>query len=245
MIGKEKLVFDASASPLSENDNVGAYLRASDGTLLTHTGGSLNANITNTVTVTATDFDIRDLSHVQDSVRIGDGTDFLAINADGSINVNADISVVNGHEKVEDAAHSSGDIGSYMLSVRQDTLAGSTDANGDYQSIKTDSVGALWARISQMPAPDAPNTAFNTDAVAVDDTAGGTQLIASPLASRKKLLIQNLGNRAIFIIESGQTIADGIRIAAGGNWEVEAGPAIDLYAITATGSADVRYFELA
>jgi len=39
------------------------------------------------VTVTATDLDIRDLTHVSDSVSIGDGTDLLAINADGSINV--------------------------------------------------------------------------------------------------------------------------------------------------------------
>lgn len=39
------------------------------------------------VTVSATDLDIRDLSHSQDSVKVGDGTDFLAVNADGSINV--------------------------------------------------------------------------------------------------------------------------------------------------------------
>ena len=39
------------------------------------------------ITVSATDLDIRDLSHSQDSIKIGDGTDFLAINADGSINV--------------------------------------------------------------------------------------------------------------------------------------------------------------
>jgi hypothetical protein len=41
-----------------------------------------------TITVTATDLDIRDLTHVSDSVKIGDGTDFLAVNTDGSINVN-------------------------------------------------------------------------------------------------------------------------------------------------------------
>lgn len=41
-------------------------------------GGSL--------TVDATDLDIRDLLHTQDSVKIGDGTDFLAVNTDGSIN---------------------------------------------------------------------------------------------------------------------------------------------------------------
>jgi hypothetical protein len=41
----------------------------------------------NPLDVSATDLDIRDLSHSQDSVKIGDGSDFLAINADGSINV--------------------------------------------------------------------------------------------------------------------------------------------------------------
>ena len=40
-----------------------------------------------TVTVTATDLDIRDLTHASDSVKVGDGTDFLAVNSDGSINV--------------------------------------------------------------------------------------------------------------------------------------------------------------
>ena len=41
----------------------------------------------NSITVDAVDLDIRDLSHSQDSVKVGDGTDFLAVNADGSINV--------------------------------------------------------------------------------------------------------------------------------------------------------------
>lgn len=39
------------------------------------------------VTVSATDLDVRDLTHVSDSVKIGDGTDFLAVNSDGSLNV--------------------------------------------------------------------------------------------------------------------------------------------------------------
>lgn len=38
-------------------------------------------------TVSATDLDIRDLSASSDSVKIGDGSDFLAVNADGSLNV--------------------------------------------------------------------------------------------------------------------------------------------------------------
>lgn len=41
----------------------------------------------NSITVDSTDLDIRDLTHVSDSIKIGDGTDFLAVNSDGSINV--------------------------------------------------------------------------------------------------------------------------------------------------------------
>lgn len=46
-----------------------------------------DVTVSNTVTVASTDLDIRDLTHVSDSVKIGDGTDFLAVNADGSVNV--------------------------------------------------------------------------------------------------------------------------------------------------------------
>ena len=55
----------------------------SDGvdTLAVNADGSLNA------TVTATDLDIRDLTHVSDSIKVGDGTDFVAVNADGSLNI--------------------------------------------------------------------------------------------------------------------------------------------------------------
>ena len=41
----------------------------------------------NTITVDALNLDIRDLTHVSDTVGIGDGTDLLGVNADGSINV--------------------------------------------------------------------------------------------------------------------------------------------------------------
>lgn len=41
----------------------------------------------NSITVDAVDLDVRDLTHVSDSVKVGDGTDLLAVNADGSINV--------------------------------------------------------------------------------------------------------------------------------------------------------------
>jgi hypothetical protein len=83
-----KLIFDTtSAATIADSHSVGAYLRASDGTLLTHTdvGGkkALDVRLAEGINVEV------DLSHVDDSVKVGDGTDFLAINNDGSIVVTA------------------------------------------------------------------------------------------------------------------------------------------------------------
>ena len=62
------------------------------GTVTTLTGITNDVNIAdggNSITVDAVDLDIRALDHVTigDSVRIGDGVETLAVNADGSINV--------------------------------------------------------------------------------------------------------------------------------------------------------------
>ena len=62
----------------------------------------------------AVDFDIRDLSHVSDSVKIGDGTEFLEINADGSINITD-----NGGSLTVDAV----DLDIRDLSASQDNVA--------------------------------------------------------------------------------------------------------------------------
>jgi hypothetical protein len=61
-----------------QNAGGGAAVNIQDG------GNSITVD--GSVTVSATDLDIRDLTHVSDSVKIGDGTDFLAVNNDGSIN---------------------------------------------------------------------------------------------------------------------------------------------------------------
>jgi hypothetical protein len=290
MITKGKLVFDATA--MDESDNTGAFLRASDGTLLTHTdvGGkkSLDVNVANTVTVTATDLDIRDLSAAQDNVAISDGTDVLAINADGSlnitdnggsltvdatdldirnldhaqddvaiaqggntmvvnadgsINVNADISVVNGSDKAEDAAHSSGDIGTYVLAVRQDSLASSVSADGDYASFKVNSVGALYVEVTK--AKPAAYTSILVSQNSVSTTA--ELVVASDLADRKKILVQNVsGNRTVYLGHANTvTSSNGIRLDAGANIELDLAAGVALYAITSAASADLRILEQA
>lgn len=73
---KDQLVFDVTdANTIADSDSVGAFLRSSDGTLLTHSdvGGkkALDVSIADGVNVEV------DLSHVDDSVRLGDGTNFF------------------------------------------------------------------------------------------------------------------------------------------------------------------------
>jgi hypothetical protein len=332
-LNKEQLILDTTA--LSESDNVGAYIRSSDGTLITHTNvggkdaldvnivndinvaiapgseikitdgtddlainadGSINAVVTATdldirnlafatdkvdvsgssvtvtaadldirdlafatdkvdvsgstvelgattlaalenITVSATDFDIRNLSAAQDNVAIANGANVLAVNADGSINVNADVSIVNGSDKLEDAAHASGDVGTYVLSVREDTLAVSTSASGDYQSFKTDALGRQYSNSAAQTAAFSAKT--------VNTTAGGTDLVTTDLPNRTKILIQNIGSKPIYIGNSGVTAATGIKVPAGASAEFEAGPQVNLFAITDSGSSDVRIMELA
>lgn len=245
MIGKEKLVFDTTAT-LSDNDNVGAYLRAADGTLITKTtdGSKERLDVANGAEAELGSAVAADQRANLAAVAVDPFGNLatLKVNADGELM--ADVSVTTGADKAEDAAHASGDIGSYVLSVRQDALASSTSADGDYQSMKTDSVGALWVRLSQGVALDSPNTAIAAAAVSVTDTE--TDIPSANLAARKKILLQNLGKSAIFVGPTGLDVTSGIRIAAGGNWEIEAGPGIEFKAIAESGkTCDVRVFEIA
>jgi len=132
------------------------------------------------ITVVATDLDIRDLSHSQDSVKIGDGTDFLAINADGSINA----------QFVE----------------------------GGYASWKT-----TKATVSNS----------------------SSQLVASALSGRVRIEIQNLGSADIYIKENNTSVLDGVKIPKGSSYEQALDNNATIYAITASGSSDVRIAEYA
>lgn len=52
--------------------------------------------------------------------------------------------------KAEDAVHSTGDTGVYMLAVRDDALAAHSGTDGDYESLHTTKNGALWTSPAAM-----------------------------------------------------------------------------------------------
>lgn len=248
----KKLVFDTTdVNTIADSDSVGAFLRASDGTLLTHTdvggkkaldvriaeginvevdldhtddsvtahqGGTWTIDsITNDVNVTATDLDIRDLSsatdsiaavqsgawdvsvnslpadidirdlsHTQDSIKVGDGTDLLAVEADGSINVN-------------------------VASIQDAALADTAIAN------------AAFSLASANLAQD---------------------LVASPLANRKYLYAYNNDNRTGYIGANGVTSANGFPVPPNAMVELRAGASIDIEFVSPKSGHDVRTLEL-
>ncbi len=68
----------------------------------------------------------------------------LAVDANGNLKVNVIAGSASATQFAEDAAHSSGDSGMEMLAVRQDTIANSTSADGDYGTLKINSVGRIY-----------------------------------------------------------------------------------------------------
>jgi len=312
-----KLVFDATdADTKAASSNVGAYLRAADGTLLTHTdvggkkaldvrvaeginvevdlnaaddsvaawlsdgagnaisstGGALHiSDGGGSLTVDATDFDIRDLSHTQDSVKIGDGTDFLAVNNDGSINAvvsatNLDIrDLAFATDKVDVSGSSvsiSGDVNVTQgtspwvvsatdLDIRDLTAASDSVAawtkDGSGNSIGS-TAGALNVNISSGSVTTSDAALANTAIKAVAETVTTSAALvvdgADELAARKYLFLYNNGSKEVFIGESGVTTSSGFPLPPGSALEARIGAAVDVYMISASGSQNVRTLQL-
>lgn len=111
-------------------------------------------------------------------VHITDGTDQLAVNADGSLNVTVTGGASN-TQFAEDTAHVTGDIGTEMLSVRRDTPVSGTSADGDYATINTDADGRLYVNIH-----DGGNSITVDGTVAVSSVAGTVTVAATDLDIR-------------------------------------------------------------
>jgi hypothetical protein len=112
-------------------------------------------------------------------VQGSDGTYRRNITTDAAGHLQVDVtSVVPGYGatnlgKREDDAHNSADTGVMVLAVRDDTLAATSGAEGDYECLHTNNNGALFTEI----CPGAPFTGFH-------DVAGGAhtdvELVAAP-----------------------------------------------------------------
>lgn len=242
MVGKEKLVLDTTA--LSDSDNVGAYLRDSNGALLTSTlisgKQALDVNI-----VAGPDDPVYDEDSAatngeklmavaavrQDALASSVDTDgdhaWLKLNARGAL-WSVPVGTV-----ADDAVDNENPI-----KVGSRALAGplAAVASGD----RADAISDLYRRIY---VNNGSNIAVKTTAVDVTDTAAS---LVTALGGRRQFMIQNLSNKEIYIGPATVATTDGWRIAAGAAFGIELGENVSLFAVAATaGPFAVRVLEVA
>lgn len=198
------MIFDTTdANTILDSDSVGAFIRSSDGTLLTHTdvGGkqSLDVNVANDISIA--------VSHVDDSIKIGDGTDFMEVNANGSINVEGS-----------------------DFDIRDLAFA-------------TDSVDVSGSSVTVNDAALADSAIIaGAEALSVASTA--QDVVGSPLANRKYLMIYNEDNRKMYVGQSGVTEANGFPVSPGSVLELRAGASVDVEYVSAKSGHKLRHLEL-
>ena len=262
--GGSSITVDASQLDIDDlnatDDAVAAWLNDGSGNAIGSTAGSLDVNITNSVlsiddnggsitvdgsvTVSATDLDIRDLTHVSDSVKIGDGTDFLAIAADGSIAVTD-----NGTTLSVDDGGGSLTVDATQLDI--DDLNATDDAvaawlNDGSGNAITSSAGALDVNIQSSDIEidvedDLADTAIASASETV--TTSSAALNTSDLANRRFIWMYNNGNKEIFIGPSGVATGDGFPLFPGSILEARIGPNVAIHAVSASGSQDIRVLQ--
>jgi hypothetical protein len=142
----------------------------------------------------------------------------------------------------EDSVHSSGHMGMMSLAVRSDA-GGPFAADGDYVPFSMNSSNELRVALSTTSGDVAlANTAIvNT---VEDITTTATDIIASDLTNRKYLFLYNNGEHKVYLGGSGVTDADGFPLSPRSYMEMRAGSAINIYAISSTGTNEVRALEL-
>lgn len=77
-------------------------------------------------------------------------------------------------------------------------------------------------------------------------TTAASQIDTSPLTNRKNITIQNLGTKDIWVgFDNSVTDSNGTKIPRGGSADFDWSDALSVFAITSSGTADVRLLETA
>lgn len=250
---KDKLIFDTTNSTtIADSDSVGAYVRSSDGTLITHTnvGGNdaLDVNISNTsITVTATDLDIRDLDFASDSIDVSgsevslDSTTLAALESI-TVQNGAGAAAVN----IQDGGNSITVDGTVELGAT--TLAALetiTVEQGTSPWVIGDGGGSITVD-GTVTVNDAAlaNTAISNEAETLDVANTSQNIVASILSNRKYLLAYNRDNQVMYVGAAGVTTANGFPVSPGSYIELRAGAAVDVEFVSAKVNHEIRTLQL-
>lgn len=255
MITLDQLVYDPS-NP-GDGANVGSYIKAGDdGTAIGHVGDALKVDIGSVV-----DLDIRDLDHSQDNVAIQSGGNELGIDASGKIQ-----SIVEATDlDIRDLSQAQDSVQAYLQDSAGNGIT-STDVSGK-QALDVRLAEGVNVEIDMSHVDDsvrlgdgtnltdvtsdnrlevfhAPDSGAQSAAALVGTSA--VELASSPLANRKKIIVQNNGSKDIFLGGANTvTVSSGIRVPRGASFELDWGPNVDLWAISGAAGQDVRVMEVA
>lgn len=205
------------------------------------------------------------------NVAISDGTNTLAINGDGSIDVSfapgASFQLTDGTDTL--AINVDGSINAVVSATDLDirNLAFATDkvdASGSEVSLDAATLAALETITVVATDLDIRDLSFATDSVDASGsnvrtssdtgiqntqasvTATAAEVLASPLSGRREVTIQNKGSQPVYIGSSaGVTSANGMEIPKGASATFEWGENVNIFMISASGSQDVRFLESA
>jgi hypothetical protein len=106
----------------------------------------------------------------------------------------------------------------------------------------TSTDGTLDVNITnEITTTEASNTAIKSTQKTVSTTGA---LLASQLAARDRLFVQNLGNKHVYVGESGITAGVGLQLSPGMIFEFTMGPSLSLHAVSEAGTQDIRLMEM-
>ncbi len=224
-LNKYKLIFDPADA--ANSDSVGSYVLAGDdGTAIGHTADALKVDIASSSGTLNTDpgaiqFDL-------------DG---------GLVTVHKDsVTPTNSRALPVELTGASGPINITAgdLNVQLDH----TGANADSTRIGDGTETVAVTTNNDMQVVDRCDDSLKTTAESV--TATAAQLVAVPLTERKRIMLQNVGNKPCFVGGSSVTSANGIEISRGDVFEMNIGSGAAVWAICASGqSTNLRVLEAA
>lgn len=204
LLGKHQIAVNTAS--LADGDSIASYLVDSAGALLTSTaiGGKqrLDVNSPSEFAEDAphTSGDIGSFAlavrHDANTSMVSADGDYapLQVDASGALKISGNITTSFTAEHNEDDPATSGDSGIFTLLVRQDTLAVSTSADGDYGAFKSNNLGELYVHdtsvLAQLVTANSTLTNIKSDTASIvtstATTATNTGTIASTLTALSK-----------------------------------------------------------
>lgn len=170
--------------------------------------------------VTASQLDIDDLDYTVDSVTAHQGGTWDI----GTLtSITNDVNIADGGNSIT--------VDAVQLDI--DDLVYTSDSVTAYQ-------GGSW---TVSLTEDVTNGAIKNSAASVTNSAA--QVLASPLAGRTSVIIQNLGDKEVYIGFDGTvSSSNGLQLPKYSNVELQADANAAIYMIAASGTQDVRFLEI-